>query len=155
MSICSGSSQTSSVNTISNFPHFSTAHGNVDILFRCFDLFLVRFRSLCNQNKFKYLKMSIQKTSEMEPLARRVVRALVDGRFCHGWFGDKSETFIEAEVQHLLSIFSGKSSIHINRVRSNAGNLALYTNLSKEDIEQYVTLCKFSCTWDGRYITVV
>lgn len=70
-------------------------------------------------------------------LAQRIVKALIAGGFMNGWFGDRSEEFVEEEAKYLTDVFAGKCRMHINHVRSDAGNLALYTNTPKEDIDRY------------------
>lgn len=92
----------------------------------------------------------------MEPseVARRIVKALIDGGFIHGWFGDKSEEFVQQQVDYFTNVFTGKRRIHINYVSSYAGNLSLYTFTPKEDIAAFIDLCGFKATWNGKYVKV-
>lgn len=72
------------------------------------------------------------------------VRAMIKGGHMSGWFGDKSESFVQEEVNAWTEIFDGRRPVDITQVTSNAANLHHYDGWSWSQAEEYIKRSGYS-----------
>lgn len=95
-------------------------------------------------NSSFFLSVWLEMTMNHREFATMFVQAMIKGGHMSGWFGDRSESFAQGEVDTWTEIFEGKQPIQITHVTGNAANLYHYNGWSWSQIEDYITRCGYT-----------